>query len=558
MRGAPRGGRVPSLPVDRPPHRAGEHGRADRRLARRVLIALGLLAALALLVPLLGYRTDVAEARRLLHMRVVREAAVYADALDTHIRALVAELERLASRPQVDLRDETLAPEQALLDFAHHNSAFFTVVAVLDERGVPAWSEPKDALPPISLRTRAWFQRMLLTESPVIDAFVPGGRTFVVAVPVLRGAHVTGAVVGLLDAGKHVLPGGRPVNEHVQLVVADPAGSVLAPAVPPPWVNAERFPQRLEHLLAQGSGVTLELTGVPEFAVAMPVGRTGLRLLLVADEAAMLTSVRQRFLAELLVSMVVQGLTVLLFTLFLRRTYGTWQQMEARAVQQEKMAALGTASSLIAHEVKNSLNGLKAAASLLRDGGDPALAARSIRGQIDRLGHLAQSLLSFGRPAQAQLTDAGLAQLVRDALDGVRDLPEATEVSLETDLEAPLTVRCDPLLLTTALDNLLRNAIEAAVAAKDLGRQPSPLVRVEARGSGRTARVVVEDNAGGPPSDFEGHLFQPFVTSKSKGIGLGLSMARQAVERQGGRLAFERTGRGSRFTVELQRGDARA
>jgi signal transduction histidine kinase len=544
--------------VDRPPHRAGEHGRADRRLARRVLIALGLLAALALLVPLLGYRTDVAEARRLLHMRVVREAAVYADALDTHIRALVAELERLASRPQVDLRDETLAPEQALLDFAHHNSAFFTVVAVLDERGVPAWSEPKDALPPVSLRTRAWFQRMLLTESPVIDAFVPGGRTFVVAVPVLRGAHVTGAVVGLLDAGKHVLPGGRPVNEHVQLVVADPAGSVLAPAVPPPWVNAERFPQRLEHLLAQGSGVTLELTGVPEFAVAMPVGRTGLRLLLVADEAAMLTSVRQRFLAELLVSMVVQGLTVLLFTLFLRRTYGTWQQMEARAVQQEKMAALGTASSLIAHEVKNSLNGLKAAASLLRDGGDPALAARSIRGQIDRLGHLAQSLLSFGRPAQAQLTDAGLAQLVRDALDGVRDLPEATEVSLETDLEAPLTVRCDPLLLTTALDNLLRNAIEAAVAAKDLGRQPSPLVRVEARGSGRTARVVVEDNAGGPPSDFEGHLFQPFVTSKSKGIGLGLSMARQAVERQGGRLAFERTGRGSRFTVELQRGDARA
>lgn len=540
--------------MDGVPQRVGEHAAADRRLARRVLSGLGLLALLALLVPLLGYRADVAEAKRLLHARVAREAAVYADALDTHVRALVAELERLASRPQVNLRDETLAPEQALLDFAHHNSAFFAGVAVIDDRGLAAWSEPKDALPATSLANRSWFQRMLARQAPVIDALEPGTRTFVVAVPVLRGDRVTGAVVGLVDAGRHVLPGGRPVSENLQLVVANRAGEVLAPAIPPPWVNAQFFPDRLEQLLAQGQGETVALSGVPEFAVATPVGRTGLRLLLVADETAMLAPVRQRFLGQLVLAMILQGLTVLLFTLFLRQTYGTWRVMEARAGQQEKMAALGTASSLIAHEVKNSLNGLKAAASLLGDGASVPLAARSIRGQIDRLGHLAQSLLSFGRPAEAQLTETGLAQLVEDALEGVRALPEADEVTVETELETPLTVRCDPLLLTTALDNLLRNAIEAAVAAKDLGRQPSPHIRVEAHATGTTARVVVEDNAGGPTAGFESQLFQPFVTSKPKGIGLGLSMARQAVERQGGRLGFERTPTGSRFTVELQRG----
>jgi signal transduction histidine kinase len=268
--------------------------------------------------------------------------------------------------------------------------------------------------------------------------------------------------------------------------------------------------------------------------------------------------VRQRFLAQLLLALVLQGLTVLLFTLFLRQSYLTWREMETRATQQEKMAALGTASSLIAHEVKNSLNGLKAAASLLGDGTNAGLATRSIRGQIDRLGHLASSLLSFGRPAVPQLTDAALTELVQDALDSIRALPEADEVTVETELETPLTVRCDPLLLATALDNLLRNAIEAAVAAKDLGRQPAPRVRVVARASGDSALVVVEDNAGGPPAGFEGQLFQPFVTSKPKGIGLGLSMARQAVERQGGRLGFERTEIGSRFTVELQRGKAGA
>ena len=199
---------------------------------------------------------------------------------------------------------------------------------------------------------------------------------------------------------------------------------------------------------------------------------------------------------------------------------------------------------------------MKAAASLLGDGANNGLATRSIRGQIDRLGHLATSLLSFGRPAVPQLTDAALGDLVRDALDSVRALPEADEVTVEADLETPLTVRCDPLLLATALDNLLRNAIEATVAAKDLGRQPSPRVRVAAHAAGDSALVVVEDNAGGPPAGFEGQLFQPFVTSKPKGIGLGLSMARQAVERQGGRLGFERTELGSRFTVELLRGKA--
>ena len=527
---------------------------ADRRLARRFLVALGLLACLALLVPLLGYRTDVAEAKRLLHARVTREAAVYADALDTHVRALVAEMERLASRPQVDLRDQTTAPEQALLDFAHHNSAFFAGVAVLDDRGFAVWSEPKDALPATSLQSRRWFQRMLLRQAPVIDALEPGARTFVVAVPVLRGSEVTGAVVGLVDAERHVLPGGRTVSENLELVVADRAGDVLAPAVPPAWVNAQFFPDRLDALIAQGSGETLSLSGNPEFAVATHVGRTGLRLLLVADEAAMLAPVRQRFLAQLFLALVLQGLTVLLFTFFLRQSYRTWREMETRATQQEKLAALGTASSLIAHEVKNSLNGLKAAASLLGDGTDAALATRSIRGQIDRLGHLAQSLLSFGRPAVPQLTDASLGALVRDALDSVRALPEADEVTVETELETPVVVRCDPLLLATALDNLLRNAIEAAVAAKDLGRQPAPRIHVKTYAQGDSAWAVVEDNAGGPPPGFESQLFQPFVTSKPKGIGLGLSMTRQAVEQQGGRLGFERTEIGSRFTVELQRG----
>jgi signal transduction histidine kinase len=134
-------------------------------------------------------------------------------------------------------------------------------------------------------------------------------------------------------------------------------------------------------------------------------------------------------------------------------------------------------------------------------------------------------------------------------------LPEFHEVRLTADLAEPVGVTCDPLLVATALDNLIRNAIEATVVAKDLGAVDDPAVRVSAGRQNGQAYVLVEDNAGGPPADVEARLFEPFVTAKPKGIGLGLAMARRAMEQQGGSLSFERSTDGSRFTIRLP-GDA--
>jgi signal transduction histidine kinase len=124
------------------------------------------------------------------------------------------------------------------------------------------------------------------------------------------------------------------------------------------------------------------------------------------------------------------------------------------------------------------------------------------------------------------------------------------------DVEVPddgALLSCDPLLLTTALDNLVRNAMEATVAAKDLGQLTEPRVRVRARLDAEAAVVTVEDNGGGPPRGQDGQLFEPFRTSKPRGIGLGLAMTRQALEHQGGQLAFERLPDGSRFLLHLPR-----
>ncbi|MGZ6028354.1 MAG: sensor histidine kinase [Myxococcaceae bacterium] len=533
------------------PRRSLAGSEADRRLGRSVLIGLVVVGVISLLAPFLTYLNEVRETQRLLRVRVAREASVYAEALAFHFGTLEHELERLASRPQVDLLDENLQPERELLEFTHHNSPFFSAVLFLDGAGLPVWSEPRGVLPPGSRAPDRWFQRLLRTGRPVVDALEPGSRSFVVGAPVLRGGRISGAVVGLVDASKRGLPGGRATTEETTLVVSSDRGDVLLPADPPSWTSAAGFPQRLHALLLSNSPETTELSGRPAYAAAANVGDTGLQLLLVAEEAPMLTPVRWRFFWQMLLVLVAQALTVVLFSWFLRRTYLRYREMDERLAQREKLAALGQAASLIAHEVKNSLNGMKAAASMLASDGDRTLPVKAMRGQIDRLSHLASSLLQFGRPANAQLSLTPVGQLVVDAVESLRVLPEADEVEVESELDTTLEVRCDPLLLATALDNLLRNAMEAAVSAKDLGRQARPRVRITTRRVNGTVQVQVEDNAGGPPPGFEAGLFQPFVTSKPRGIGLGLSMARQAVERQGGSLAFERTATGSRFTVQL-------
>jgi signal transduction histidine kinase len=533
------------------PRRSPAGSEADRRLGRSVLIGLAVLGVIALVGPFVTYLNEVRETQRLLRARVAREASVYAEALALHFGTLQHELERLASRPQVDLLDENLQPERELLEFTHHNSPFFSAVLFLDGSGLPVWSEPRGVLPPTSRANDRWFQRLLRTSRPVVDALEPGSRSFVVAAPVLRGERISGAVVGLVDAGKRGLPGGRATFEGSVLVVSTDRGDVLLPATPPAYTFATGFPERLEDLLRRGRAETTELSGTPEYAAAVQVGDTGLRLLLVVEEIPLLAPVRWRFFWQMLLVLVGQGVTILLFSWFLRRTYLRYREMDEVLAQQEKLAALGQAASLIAHEVKNSLNGMKAAASMLSAEGDRTLPVRTMRGQIDRLSHLATSLLNFGKPANAQLSLTPVGQLVSEAVESLRVLPEAEEVEVTSDLDTSLQVRCDPLLLVTALDNLLRNAMEAAVAAKDLGKQAHPRVRITTRRVDGAVRVEVEDNAGGPPPGFEAGLFQPFVTTKPRGIGLGLSMARQAVERQGGSLAFERTATGSRFTVQL-------
>ena len=524
-----------------------------RQFARSVVAGLVVAGVITLVGPVLSYRADVATIREQLQLRVSREAQVYAQALGLYLGLLQSDLERLAQRPEINLFDGSTAPEQVLLDATHHGSVLFGVgVAVLDRDGRPVWSEPAGLLDPsVSLRNHRWFQELLERGAPVFDSTAIHSRTFVVAVPIVRSGKIAGALAGFLDAGSGTLPGWQRGLTHDDLLVTNAAGDVFLPETPPAWTHDTDLPALMGLLLAAPQGALLTLSGRHQLAAATAIGSTGLRLALVADEDRVIAPARARLLWQLGVVGLLQLATITLFSVFFRRIYRTFLRVETHAAEQERMAALGAAASLIAHEVKNSLNGLRAAVATQEAEGAGGLATRTIRGQTDRLAHLATSLLHFGKPAEPRAVRARLDQLAREAVDGLRVLPEFDEVRLTTELAEAVPVTCDPLLVATALDNLIRNAVEAGVVAKDLGAIEEPVVRISAGQQDGHAYVLVEDNAGGPAPDVAARLFEPFVTAKPKGIGLGLAMARRAMEQQGGSLSFEHSTTGSRFIIRL-------
>ncbi|TMA63635.1 MAG: two-component sensor histidine kinase [Deltaproteobacteria bacterium] len=222
----------------------------------------------------------------------------------------------------------------------------------------------------------------------------------------------------------------------------------------------------------------------------------------------------------------------------------------ARLVQSEKLAALGQLATAIAHEVRNPLAVIRSAAQGLGEtvSPDDAEAARAcafITAEIDRLGSVVSSLLEFARPLHLEPR----AVSVRDLFDRAALLAEgelaARGARLGRDESPGLpAVRADPDLLSQVLLGLLANAAEAVPPGGD--------VTLAARARDGAVELVVEDSGPGIPPELRDRVFEPFFTTRARGIGLGLAVARQVVEAHGGRIeAGERPGGGARLTVRL-------
>ncbi|MBE2249351.1 MAG: sensor histidine kinase [Myxococcus sp.] len=511
---------------------------------RSVLVGLILLGLLGIIAAVASYRADVAEARGQVHERVGRQGRLYADSLALHFEVLRAELKLLADRGMPILRARGPG---VLTSVTEDRNLFADGVVLFDLEGNVVWQEPGSlVLPPVT--ERPWFQQVLRGERGAVDQVADDENSrLAVALPVRGEAGLEGVLVGLVAATDKLLYGADRSGE--QLLLLGSSERVLVPLAEPAWSRDRDFGLRVEALRRSGGDAAWRVGGHEVLAGAFAVRGTGLQVLALESEETSVSAIRTRLNVQLAFLLGMQLAALGAFVIFLRRTWRAFLDAEARVAEQETMAALGSAASLIAHEVKNSLNGLNAATSMLGAPGAPALASRIIRGQVDRLSHLARSLLSFSRPPVLQRVPLALDAVVRETVAGLSALPEWPEVEVVLDLQPDAALRSDPLLITTVTDNLVRNAIEAAVAAKDVGLQPAPRVEVSVLKEGERLVLRVDDNAGSADKGLDVRLGQPFFTTKSKGIGLGLAMTSRAVDQLGAQLKFQRLAHGSRFEV---------
>jgi C4-dicarboxylate-specific signal transduction histidine kinase len=167
---------------------------------------------------------------------------------------------------------------------------------------------------------------------------------------------------------------------------------------------------------------------------------------------------------------------------------------------------------------------------------------RKCRDQAKRAGAIIQRLREVLRQPVPALAPQDLNEVARTALQLAEPEALAAGVALELDLAAGLPrVRTDRLLVEQVALNLVRNAIEAVQALPEERRR----VAVATAAAGRNAVALsVSDRGEGVTPEVSGRLFEAFVTTKPRGLGLGLSICRSVIESLGGSIRYEpRAGR---------------
>jgi two-component system sensor histidine kinase FlrB len=224
------------------------------------------------------------------------------------------------------------------------------------------------------------------------------------------------------------------------------------------------------------------------------------------------------------------------------------RRLEAEVVRQSRLAAMGEMAAMLAHEVRNPLGAMELFTGLLLQDlrEQPAtlqLAQHVARGITD-LNHLVGNLLEFTSNRSIRARPFSCDAVIEDALRYTADLRLANRVAVEWRPSGTLEAVGDAELARPVLLNLIRNAVQAMPDGGTL--------TVEAEADGAEVVLAVADTGPGVPAEQAEQIFMPFFTTKTKGTGLGLTVARGLVTAMGGRLALGRAAAGgARFTLAL-------
>ncbi len=232
------------------------------------------------------------------------------------------------------------------------------------------------------------------------------------------------------------------------------------------------------------------------------------------------------------------------------------RSLALQLLETEKLAALGTLSAGLAHEIRNPANGIINAVGPLRELLPPeAIAPDTPAAQLlevvehcsRQVASLSRELLGFKRGVELKCAPVPIETLWRRVKSTMRHALQGVELRERLDYRG--TVRCVEPLLAQVLTNLLENGAHAA----GKGGWVEMSANLDVNGAGERVVIELTDSGPGVPEELRERIFEPFFTTKAagKGTGLGLSTARDIVLRHGGALDVRQTSGGSVFHLEL-------
>lgn len=208
---------------------------------------------------------------------------------------------------------------------------------------------------------------------------------------------------------------------------------------------------------------------------------------------------------------------------------GIRTRAESKARGNERLATIGQLAASMGHDLRNPLGVIQSSLFLLRRraGDDPNTTKHLDRmdGQVNLCNRIISDLLEMTRDRPLRLERRAIREVFQQACDAVQ-FPD--EVTLHVDAPDNVTAEVEPGLIVQCMMNLVQNSVYGIIDAE------APQIWLKAAREPDGIFISVRDNGLGFPSDLLASVFEPLVTSRPKGTGLGLALVRSVVARHGG------------------------